>query len=145
MRSLSIPVLFVAMLQCGPAAHTPASAPSSEDARWTTAQLAKSLETAGLEVRVSETIQQPFFTPPAHVLIVGGNDLEVFEYASEADAAREAQRIRPNGAIGNSMPLWVQPPRFFHGRNLIAIYLGSDARVIDVLTRTLAPVAATSR
>jgi hypothetical protein len=142
MRTLSALVFVAALLRCGGPQRAPVSPASGEQQPPSSAaRLIEALEAAKLDLRRSGTIQQPFFTPPAQVVIVEGNDLELFEYRTGADAAREVQRIGPGGAIGNAMPLWVQPPRFFHRGNLIAIYLGADARVLRVLTRELTPVA----
>jgi hypothetical protein len=103
------------------------------------ADLVGNLRAAGLTVEHVDSIQQPFFTPRAEVYTVNGDDLQVFQYPTQASADNEASRVSANGAIGGSMPMWIAPPHFFHKDRLIVIYLGSNGAVIAALTRDLGP------
>lgn len=88
--------------------------------------LVSHLREAGLRVEPAGEIQQPFFTPKAHVLRINSEEAQVYEFAGEQQAASEAARVAANGSIGGSMPMWIAPPHFFRKGRLIVIYLGSD-------------------
>ena len=95
------------------------------------ASLVEHLQDAGLRVEAAGEVQQPFFTPRARVIRVGDTgEAQVYEYASEQQAAAEASRVNPDGSIGTSMPMWIAPPHFFRKRSLIVLYLGSDDRTL---------------
>ncbi|HUP61360.1 MAG TPA: hypothetical protein VNA69_13165 [Thermoanaerobaculia bacterium] len=125
MRAL---ILIALIASCTPAAQ------QSQPAR---ASLPDELRAAGLSVEDAGPIEQSFFSVPAHVYLVEGNDLQVYRYASEQAAATDAAKVTPNGAIGTSMPHWIAPPHFFRRADTIAIYLGTNARVLAELERLM--------
>ncbi len=85
------------------------------------------LRKSGLRIEAVGDVEQPFFTPKAKVIRIGDSgEAQVYEYASEEQAAAEAARVNSNGSIGTSMPRWIAPPHFFRKRSLIVLYLGSD-------------------
>lgn len=97
------------------------------------------LNASGLRVEPRGSIEQPFFSVPATVYAVDGDDLQLYQYASASAAEKDAAKVAPNGAIGTSMPMWIAPPHFFRRDNIIAIYLGSSAKTLDALHQTLGP------
>jgi len=102
-----------------------------------TASLVQQLRTSGLTVETADTISQPFFTPKGRVYRVNGDDLQLYEYRDAPAAAKEASRVSPDGSIGGSMPMWIAPPHFFRKDRVIAIYLGSNAKVLSALTQSI--------
>lgn len=85
------------------------------------------LRSSGLKVESAGQIEQPFFTPKARVIRIGTTgEAQVYEYATEEQAAADAAKVQPDGSIGGSMPHWIAPPHFFRRRNLIVLYLGTD-------------------
>ena len=103
------------------------------------ASLVRDLRAGGFEIRLVDTVQQPFFTPKAEIYRVNGDDVQLYEYSDASSAEAEAARVSQNGAIGGSMPLWIAPPHFYRNGSLVAIYLGSNPRVMQALTRALGP------
>lgn len=74
------------------------------------ASLVEHLQDVGLLIEPAGEVQQPFFTPRARVIRVGDTgEAQVYEYASEQQAAAEASRVNPDGSIGTSMPMWIAP------------------------------------
>jgi hypothetical protein len=64
----------------------------------------------------------------------------VFEYPSPETARSDAARVAPDGysiGPGGTLPAaqieWVAPPHFFRRGRIIAVYLGSDQKVLDWL------------
>jgi hypothetical protein len=101
--------------------------------------LLKSLRASGARVRhEGNEVEQPFFSVAGKMISVGGADVQVFEYATAADAAREAAPVSPDGSsVGGSKPMWIGDPHFFRSGRLIVLYVGDDAKVLRTLTRVL--------
>lgn len=115
------------------ACATPTSTASSG-----AAALADSLRAAGLTVESAGTVEQPFFTVPARVYIVGGEDVQIYEFATAAEAERAAATVGATGStIGTSSMSWMAPPHFFRKDNLIVNYLGSSEATLRELERLL--------
>ena len=123
----------------GTTADRPA-APAPETASLNAATLAGSLRTAGLAVQDAGKVEQPFFAVPAQVYQVEGRDLQVYEFATPADAERAATQVAPTGSpIGTSMVTWMAPPHFFRKDRLIVNYIGTSDKVLSELQRLLGP------
>lgn len=105
----------------------------------TTASIVDRLKANGLRVESRGSIEQSFFSVPATVYAVDGDDLQIYEYPNASGAETDAGKVTPNGAIGTSMPMWVAPPHFFRRDNTIAIYLGSSARTLETLREAMGP------
>lgn len=102
--------------------------------------LADSLRAGGATVSTGGTVQQPFFAVPGRILVVNGEDVQVFEYANASAAQADATRVSPDGgSIGTSLITWIAPPHFFHRDRLIALYVGSNASVLSALSSALGP------
>ena len=129
MRSLA----FLALLAvaCAPVAT------QSDSAAAARKSIADELRAAGQRVEDMGPIEQTFFSVPARVYRVEGDDLQVYEYASEEAAAADAAKVQPNGAIGTSMPHWIAPPHFFRRGSTLVIYLGTNTRVLADLERLM--------
>jgi len=97
-------------------------------------QLVNAMEMKDLDVEQGGSVVQPFFEPEGQVLVVEGQDVQVFEFSAETEAASAAGSISPDGSsIGTSMVNWVADPHFYHSGRLVVIYLGSDGRVLSAL------------
>lgn len=128
-------ILLLFILGCA------AAAPTSGDAT-----LAEQLRAAGLTVTDGGTIEQPFFTRQARVLRIGDDDLQLYEFATAAEAEQAAAQVAPGGgSIGTVSMHWMAPPHFFRKERLIAIYIGSNARTLAELERILGPQFAGSQ
>ena len=100
---------------------------ASGSAGVTYEDLVQHLRSSGRTVESLGEVEQPFFTPKARVIRIGTTgEAQVYEYATEEQAAADAAKVNADGSIGGSMPMWVAPPHFFRRRNLIALYLGRD-------------------
>ncbi len=127
-RIVTVVLLLIVWLGCT-AVPPPSTATSDakpgvvHDYKSLVAHLRKS----GLRIEAVGDVEQPFFTPKAKVIrISDSGEAQVYDYASEEQAAAEAARVNSNGGIGTSMPRWIAPPHFFRKRSLIVLYLGSD-------------------
>ncbi|MCL5999606.1 MAG: hypothetical protein M1546_26605 [Chloroflexi bacterium] len=92
------------------------------------------LRVRGITVKPAGDVSHEFFAVAGQVLNVPGGDIQVFEYADEAAAQQDAQKVGPDGsAIGTSMVTWVASPHFYRVGKLIVLYVGNDARVTSAL------------
>ncbi|MDA1174581.1 MAG: hypothetical protein O2826_08710 [Chloroflexi bacterium] len=97
----------------------------------------------GATVAEGEAIDQPFFAVPGRDMIVGTEHVQVFAYASAADAQADANLVDPKGSpIGTSMVGWMAPPHFYLRDDLIAIYVGHSDEVVRVLDHVFGPAFA---
>lgn len=116
------------------------SVETNDEAVITFNDLVGRLEANGANVEATSTVSQPFFTPEGQIIAVNGQDVQVFEYDSEAAASAEADLVSPDGgSVGTSMMSWIAPPHFFRGGQLIVLYVGDDTGVMDALESVLGP------
>lgn len=100
--------------------------------------LVNKLCSQGAKTKFHGTISQPFFAVRGRQLVVGGQEVQLFEFKTNAGAQTAAKRISPDGSpIGTTMVTWVAPPHFFKSGRLIALYTGSDSNVISLLENAL--------
>jgi len=143
MKSRALPVLLLMfgliVVGCGngvTAAPTIASteSPVVEDQ----ATLIAALKAAGETVEVGDSITQDFFRPEGHIIKVNGADVQVFEYESAAAMENEASQVAPDGgSIGTSMVSWMDAPHFYKTGRIIALYVGGDQTILDLLNMVL--------
>jgi hypothetical protein len=133
-RRLFLVPLFILLTAeaCAPARMAPDTTGGSVGMSYQS--LVEHLRSSGLTVEPAGEIEQPFFTPQARVIRIGttsnaqprGGEAQVYEYATEQQAAADAAKVSSDGSINGSMPHWIAPPHFFRRRNLLVLYLGSD-------------------
>lgn len=75
----------------------------------------------------------PFFSVPAHVVLVDQSHLNVFEYPNAEAAASDAARVPPM----NMLITWISTPRFYRQGRLIALYAGCSTETIQALNATI--------
>jgi hypothetical protein len=85
-------------------------------------------------------VEQPFFTVPSHVYRVEEGDLQLYQFATDAEAAEAASQVSPGGnPIGTTMVTWMDAPHFFRKGRLLVNYIGPSERVLTELQRILGP------
>ncbi len=101
------------------------------------------LRLAGQAVEIAGSVDQPFFSVLGQVIVVNGEDVQVFEYADSAAAETEAAQISPDAsAVGTSMMSWVATPHFYTKDRLIILYVGENDSVTSALVEVLGePIA----
>jgi hypothetical protein len=118
--------------------HTNPGGPSSLQ---TTDGLVQALSKQGLVVvdRGTEPRESfPFFSIQSRRINAAGEDVHVFEYPTAAAMMSDAAKVSPTGTpIGQTQITWIAPPRFYRKDQLLVLYVGSDARVIDALAVVL--------
>ena len=102
--------------------------------------LVNRLQANSVKVEVTGTVSQPFFTPRGRVIAVDGQDVQVFEYDSVADADAESDLVSLDGSsVGTSIMAWIATPHFYQSSELIALYAGDQSSTIDILEAALGP------
>ena len=121
-------MLFVA---CAPQDETPAEVKDL-------GSLQKALTAAGAEVELGDSIEQPYFSVTGQILKVNGADVQVFEYESAEAMEADAALVAPDGgSVGTSMMMWMATPHFFKSGNVLVLYVGDDAAILDLLKGAL--------
>jgi hypothetical protein len=111
-----------------------------ESSATSSSPVADELRAAGFAVRDAGMVEQPFFRVPAHVLVVNDEDLQLYEFASAAEAEQAAAQVGANGmTIGTSSMSWMAPPHFFRRDRTIANYLGSNPKLLAELEKMFGP------
>jgi hypothetical protein len=90
---------------------------------------------------------KPLLIGTGHLLMVNGERVEVYEYATTFLAGTDASRISPDGgtfraglgALGGSAASvdWLAPPHFYASGRLIVQYIGTHSDVLAALTQAL--------
>lgn len=100
--------------------------------------LIDNLRAKGATVTPGEEISQSFFKVGGRIIRINGADVQVFEYANEDDAAADARQVAPGGgSVGTHMIMWMGPPHFYRTGRVIAIYIGADKTVTQLLEAVL--------
>ncbi len=107
------------------------------------AELTGALRLADQSVEIAGPVDQPFFSVPGQIIVVNGEDVQVFEYPDSTAAETEAAKISPDASsVGTSMMSWVATPHFYTGDRLIVLYVGENDSVTNALADVLGePIA----
>jgi hypothetical protein len=98
------------------------------------------LRAASATVVPTGMVTQPFFSVTGQVIMVNGEQVQIYEYANEDGANADAARISPDGGtIGNSMVDWIAPPHFYKKGQLVVLFVGTSTSVMGVLKEILGP------
>jgi hypothetical protein len=107
------------------------------------AEFLEALRAAGATVELAGEVSQPFFAVPGRLLRVNGADVQVYVYSDEAAARTAAERILPDGSgLGPPTPTritWIAAPHFYRSGRLIALYVGDDPAILQLLQQALGP------
>lgn len=145
MKSLKVVLIasVCAVLACSAGSTTgDGSTSQAADARGglTRQNLVDALRSAGLTLQDAGTVEQPFYSVPAHVYQIDGRDLQVYEFSSAAEAERAAAQVAPDGgSIGTHSMAWMAPPHFFRKDRLVVNYIGTSSETLAALERVLGP------
>lgn len=131
--------LLIALSAC----MVPVDRSADSDRGQSIAALTDALRKSGLEVRDAGRVRQPFFVAPAHVFIVDGDDLQIYELGTTAEAETAVATVSADGmTIGTTKMHWLAPPHFFRRDRLVVNYLGTSAKILGELERILGPQVA---
>ena len=108
------------------------------------------LRAAGATVEPAGTGSADYFAPQGQLLTVNGERVETFEFGSAEEADAGAEGVSASGSsisrvdsetgmgVATSI-LWDKPPHFHKAGKLIALYVGCEGDVINVLQETMGP------
>ena len=139
LRILVAAVVIVFVVGCGGTAGpaSPTATPLGKSVTDDTS-LIDALRAAGANVEPGDAVEQPFFPVPGKVIKINGQDVQVFVFADEAAAQAAAGTVPPDGTTFKTMIVdWMAPPHFYQQGRIIALYVGTDAATIQLLTTLL--------
>ena len=100
--------------------------------------LLATLQGAGLNVSTGGDASQSFFSVPGKVLLLNGDELQVYEYPSPEAAEADAGSVSADGStVGATMVDWISTPHFFRSGNMIIIYVGANQDILQALKSLL--------
>jgi hypothetical protein len=100
--------------------------------------LLATLQGAGLDVSAAGDVSQSFFSVPGKVLVLNGEEIQVYEYPAPEAAQADAGNVSVDGSsVGATMVDWISTPHFFRTENIILIYVGVNQDVLQVLQSLL--------
>lgn len=99
------------------------------------------LRAGGANVQEAGVITHPFLAVPGRIITVNDQEVETFQYANAQALAADTANIGPDGCIGTvgggMLDAWTAPPHLYKSEGLLVIYLGSDAKILQLLTGAL--------
>lgn len=107
--------------------------------------LVDNLRAAGATVNPTGAVSQPFMATAGQGITVDGKPVQAYEYADETAARAELARFSADAGTvkdangGISQVDWVAPPHFFQKGRVIALYVGTDQRILDLLRGAMGP------
>ena len=98
------------------------------------AGLMNDLQSAGMDVEMGDTVEQPFFAVNGRIIKVNDADVQVFEYQSAETMEADAVQVSADGgSIGTSMISWMATPHFFKSGSVLVLYVGDDITILEAL------------
>ena len=111
-----------------------------------TGSLVSALRGAGLQVGQDQytMLRQPFLSVPGHLLLVNGQRVETYDYASASAVRTDAGHIPKDAYLvttphGQVMMDWPGPPHVFSRGTVIVLYAGTDATILHALKSAQGP------
>lgn len=102
------------------------------------AGLIDALRQAGATVEEAEVVEDPFFATDAQFINVNGVQVQVYEFADLATREAAQETVNAVGNIIGSITVdWTEQPNFFGSGRLIALYVGDDQAILDLLSDPL--------
>lgn len=102
------------------------------------ASLTAKLRAEGATVQEGGEVEQEFFSVKGRIMVVNGEDVQVFEYQNEATARAQVELVSSDGTtIGTTIVLWVAPPHFYQRGRLVVLYVGENPEVLAALQAAL--------
>jgi hypothetical protein len=96
------------------------------------------LRNEGAQVEPQEAVKQPFFDISGTVVLVNGNQVQVFDFGEENFQRAASEQISADGfTIGATAVDWVDQPNFWAKDRIIVLYVGRDQETIALLNRFL--------
>ena len=99
------------------------------------------LQAEGAQVTLAGKITHPFLAVPGRIITVNDQEVETFQYANAQALVADTANIGPDGCIGTvgggMLDAWTAPPHLYKSEGLLVIYLGSDAKILQLLTGAL--------
>jgi hypothetical protein len=66
-------------------------------------------------------------------------EIQVYDYRDPAMTTSDVARIGPGGQVAAMLVEWPAPPYFFRSGSVLVIYVGSEQRIVDLLSDMLGP------
>ena len=133
-RILHVIVSAVAVSSCAASSLQPSELTSAD-------ALARAVQQQGATVSRTGALPRsayPFFSVSAQLLLVNGEDVQVFEYPNQTRVDSDASKVSPTGSpIGESQISWMDTPHFYKRDRLIVLYVGHAPEILKALATTL--------
>ncbi|WP_374686112.1 hypothetical protein [Promineifilum sp.] len=90
---------------------------------------------AGAAVSLGGDVPSPLFEGSnGQTYLVNDEEIQVYQFADEAEAEAAAATISPDGGMINDVSVrWAGAPHFYRQGNTIVVYIGGDIATLDLL------------
>lgn len=96
------------------------------------------LREKGVRVTPVERLEQSIFSVQSTILLVGNEEVRVYEFGNMESIEKELTKISSDGTQVGKNPLkWSGPPHFYKQGKIIVLYVGSNGGVLSMLDETL--------
>ena len=99
------------------------------------------LQAEGANVQLAGKVSHPFLAVPGQIITVNDQEVETFQYVDAQALAADTVNIGPDGCIGTvgggMLDAWTAPPHLYKSEGLLVIYLGTDTKILHLLTGAL--------
>jgi hypothetical protein len=140
-RLLSTLAICAVVIGCQPGAGEPGGQPSPALSADGPEALIADLLAAGVTARLGDRFTADPLPGQGIVLCVGKEAVQLYVFSSIRERVDAASRIDPKDPwhIGTSVVEWIGRPRFWQRDRLLALYLGQDAAMDNILRTVLGP------
>jgi hypothetical protein len=102
--------------------------------------LMAALQSAGMTVESAGAVSQPVFSVPGQSVMVNGQEAQVYVFDTPEATDSAATQVAPDGStVGTTTPTWTSDPHFFKAGRLLVVYVGTDQKILDILSGAFGP------
>jgi hypothetical protein len=97
--------------------------------------LIQKLGADGFAPVISRIVTRPQFIVPCRLVILNGDNIQVFEYPDQATASGDASALASKYTSSSRSLAWKERMHIFVDGSLVTFYMGSDAAIIGALDK----------
>jgi hypothetical protein len=96
------------------------------------------LNDSGVSIEMGGVIEAPYFSSQGKVVRANNEDIQVFQYSDPKSRQADSDTISSDGTIKGQVKIsWISQPIFWAHEDLLVIYLGSNSKLIDLISLSL--------
>ena len=98
----------------------------------------KLLEESGYKIKASKEGNRGTLSGDLTAIDINDDNIFVYEYKDSKQMEEALNTISADGSmVGNAEVSWIKPPHLYKSGNIIAIYVGDNKEIIDLINKIL--------